>query len=64
MAEFCNQCAAPDEQGDLEGLQSEMETKHELYTRVICEGCGVTYVDHLGNCKSDLCNKEWHKGKP
>jgi len=54
MADFCNQCAKslalP--HGDLAGL--------DLYTVVLCEGCGAIQVDEYGNCISRDCLENGH----
>lgn len=61
MAEFCRQCLLEDfgeDLGDLKGLSTEKDTKNNLYCVVICEGCGVIQVDHLGNCVSEDCYRK------
>lgn len=55
MAEFCNQCSIRvfgEDFGDFYGLCKQGEV-----VAVLCEGCGPTFVDHLGNCTVDCCNK-------
>ena len=53
MAEFCGQCSQ-DHFGtinnDFIGLSTESDDANELYSSVICEGCGSTYVDSHGMC--------------
>ena len=54
MAEFCYQCAQDHfEDGsvnDFKGLSTEKDTKEGLYISALCEGCGITQVDHDGAC--------------
>jgi hypothetical protein len=57
MAEFCKQCA--EEMGfepDFVGLTTEEDTKAGLVSGVLCEGCGFTYVNHLGECVYEHCD--------
>lgn len=37
------------------GISKPEDTAQELYARVICEGCGITSVDHEGVCVSPAC---------
>lgn len=56
MASFCNQCA--DEMGfepDFVGMISEKECEGGYGILVLCEGCGTTVVNHLGECISPHC---------
>jgi hypothetical protein len=56
MADFCKECSEHifgKDYGDLKGLCNEDEV-----ARVICEGCGITYVDHLGKCDGKCLNPE------
>jgi RNase P subunit RPR2 len=60
MAEFCKQCAenlfGPDPQyNDAVG-----RTVDGILVLFQCEGCGWTYVDHLGACRNPTC--EEHHG--
>lgn len=58
MADFCMQCSLSifkEDSKDLMGLSTEQDTEWELYVPVLCEGCGMTYVDHAGKCVSDAC---------
>lgn len=61
MADFCRQCALelfpPNEPylRDLAGLSTPEDTEIGLYPVVICEGCGLTQVDHNGLCVSWDC---------
>ena len=52
MADFCNQCAQVLDfpEGDLAGLLTAEDRGQGLVQFVLCEGCGPTIVDHLGNC--------------
>lgn len=53
MADFCKQCGIEtfgSDFGDLKGMCADGATTH-----TICEGCGHTEVDHLGNCVSKSC---------
>jgi len=50
MADFCKQCSElmfGDDFGDLAGLESAQKWGK---TVVICEGCGMIYVDGDGKC--------------
>lgn len=66
MASFCKQCGERilgfDTQ-ELKGMSSPADTRKGLYPIVVCEGCGVIQVDHLGNCVSKDCLEEGHKKK-
>lgn len=59
MADFCKQCAldvwGPDIPNDMLGLISPEEVANGYYAAVLCEGCGVTLVDHEGKCVSADC---------
>lgn len=65
MAEFCRQCTKilfDEDTSDFEDISLEEDTKKNLYYVVVCEGCGVIQVDHLGNCISEDCEGE-HRRK-
>lgn len=54
MADFCYQCSLDmyfGPPGDLNGLCKEGDI-----ARVLCEGCGITKVDHRGWCISPYCD--------
>lgn len=55
MADFCNQCCTDMgfPPGDHAGLSTPEDTAKGLYCVVICESCGITQVDHEGNCVVD-----------
>jgi hypothetical protein len=58
MADFCQQCAAEHfgtEVDDLKGLITEAEVDMGYWAEALCEGCGPTHVDHLGNCIDPNC---------
>lgn len=58
MANFCKQCSIDhfgEDYNDLSGLSTQEKTENELYPVVICEGCGVTQVDHNGRCVATDC---------
>ncbi len=58
MADFCKQCSLKifgEDFGDLAGLSMIVHTSFRMYCKVICEGCGVTQVDHTGKCVSKNC---------
>jgi hypothetical protein len=61
MADFCKKCSIKnfgEDYGDLEGLITETETKQGFVSSpVICEGCGVIQVNHLGECISKDCEE-------
>jgi hypothetical protein len=54
MADFCLQCSAlmfgPEVGNDLSGISTPEDTAAKLYANVLCEGCGMTQVDHTGRC--------------
>jgi uncharacterized membrane protein YgcG len=53
MADFCRQCSIEtfgEDYGDLAGLVSRGSAG-----RVICEGCGITFVNYLGECVAENC---------
>lgn len=41
--------------GEMAGLSTPEQTTEGLYSQVICEGCGPTFVDHEGNCRYREC---------
>jgi len=43
--------------GDLRGLSTPEDTGQEKFMEVLCEGCGPTYVDHDGVCRSPDCTR-------
>jgi hypothetical protein len=60
MADFCEACSIElfgKDYGDLKGLFGEDESKAGMVVRVICEGCGFTEVNHLGQCVAVYCSK-------
>ncbi len=54
MAEFCYQCTeyhfGDGSVNDFKDLSNEKNTKEGLYISALCEGCGITQVDHSGMC--------------
>lgn len=61
MADFCRQCSLDgfgEDWGDLANISTPEDTAKKLYARVICEGCGVTSVDHEGVCVSPVCREQ------
>lgn len=54
MADFCKQCSEyifGEDFGDMRGLVTEDQfLKQGVCANVLCEGCGVTQVNHLGEC--------------
>ena len=53
MNEYCNHCAPKfSSTNSFVGI-----TKFGKLAHVVCSGCGVTYVNHLGECQK--CN--YHK---
>lgn len=59
MADFCKQCSEKnfgEDYKDMAGLCTEEDTKKGLSVPVLCEGCGYTYVNHLGECVGE-CNE-------
>ena len=65
MADFCKQCCKThlgmDNHTDFKGISTEEDTNNNLYPVVLCEGCGATQVNHLGECVSVDCLEEGHK---
>jgi len=63
MPDFCNQCAkdrnipVPYTGGDLSDLVSRAQSEEGLFASALCEGCGLTKVDHKGECVSSTCTK-------
>jgi hypothetical protein len=60
MADYCMQCTEhhlgmDKHKNDFVGVQIEADTKKELYSVVLCEGCGPCQVDHTGKCVSKDC---------
>ncbi len=60
MADFCSQCSIETfgtDHGDLSGLITQENSAAGYVRPVICEGCGPTYVNHLGECRNPTCGK-------
>jgi hypothetical protein len=58
VADFCKQCSYDmfgEDFKNLCGKSTEQQTKQHIYVNVICEGCGFTYVNHLGFCVNPNC---------
>lgn len=56
MADFCMQCSIEnfgEDCEDLAGFSSIEDTKQNIFSKVLCEGCGWTLVDHKGRCVAD-----------
>lgn len=61
MADYCKQCAEEigfSDTDDLAYLVTEDQAKSGLFANVTCEDCGVTIVNHKGECMSKTCDKE------
>lgn len=61
MADFCRQCAIETfgvDAGDLRGLNKPEVLSGTTGFPTICEGCGYTYVDHMGQCLGGCINPE------
>ncbi len=60
MAEYCLQCNKrlfKTEKSDFKGLVSKREyEKKGVVAKVLCEGCGWTLVNHLGECIEKVSN--------
>ena len=54
MADFCKQCSEEMFGEDFEDLKI---VKEGQVLRTICEGCGLTVVDHTGRCIAACLNK-------
>lgn len=66
MADFCKQCSINlfgKDFCDMANISSEQNTKDEMYARVLCEGCGLTLVDHTGKCLGNCMVKEHGNGQ-
>ena len=67
MADFCKQCSIENfgqDFGELANLITEEDTKNGLVSSpVICEGCGIIQVNHLGECVSEDCMCNGHKSE-
>lgn len=57
MAEFCEDCSQEifGEESDFKGIQTKEDTDNGIATWVLCEGCGMILVDHLGKCINKDC---------
>lgn len=58
MADFCRQCAIElfgVDAGDLRGINKGETVPGTRGFLTICEGCGYTVVDHMGQCIADDC---------
>ena len=59
--ELCTQCA--EEMGcivsntELAYLVTKAQSEEGLYAKVYCEECGLTIVNHIGECVSKCCTK-------
>lgn len=63
MADLCMQCSFDtwgEDGKNFAGKTIEKDTKNGFYTKVFCEGCGLTQVDHTGKCVSKKCVKDGH----
>jgi len=60
MADFCKQCSIDMgfDEPDLDNITTEDITKEGKYATVICEGCGITQVDHEGTCIGGCMNSK------
>ena len=59
MANFCSQCAIAilgEDSFDLAGIPQEGGEPRS----VLCEGCGLTWVDPTGRCVSNDCLEKGH----
>ena len=66
MADFCKQCSEEIfgvDSHDLAGITKEEDVKKNMYCVVICEGCGITQVDHEGRCVCDCLKGHSQKGE-
>jgi hypothetical protein len=64
MADYCKQCSEYYFHKDFEdakSLSTPEDTEKGLYAEFLCEGCGVTLVNHNGECVD--CPKEGYKGQ-
>jgi hypothetical protein len=56
MADFCKQCSEELFDKDFEELSGLCQ--EGFIANVICEGCGMTEVDHAGECRNTQCLKK------
>jgi hypothetical protein len=64
MASYCKQCSIDifgEDYNDFKNISSEDDTNNGLYALVICEGCGITQVDHTGKCVCSDCLEKHRK---
>ena len=61
MADFCKQCSEElfgEDFGDFRGIgDPTIELKPDEGWEALCEGCGLTLVNHEGVCISPYCTK-------
>lgn len=65
MANFCKACSIElfgKDFGDLAGITRKSHERRGEAMVVICEGCGVIQVNHLGECISSDCLKAGQPG--
>lgn len=63
MAEFCKQCANYwGSEPDFVGFTTEEEWEKGYAKVVLCEGCGPIQVNPAGECVSEDCDCNGHKG--
>jgi len=60
VADFCKQCSIDnfgEDSCDLADHTTKADTDAGVFALVLCEGCGLTRVDHTGACVSSDCIK-------
>jgi len=58
MTKFCRQCSIRlfgEDSRDFAGLSTKEDTGKGDFPVVLCEGCGLIQVDHIGKCVSIDC---------
>lgn len=66
MSSCCKQCSIVmfgKDSKDFANLSDEQDTAAGFYPIVLCEGCGPTEVNHLGECIVDDCLVDHTTGK-
>lgn len=61
MADFCKQCSEElfdKDFKELADITSKIAEMENLYSIVICEGCGTIQVKNDGSCIGDCLKKE------
>jgi hypothetical protein len=64
MSNYCKQCSEYYFFGkdfeDAKGISTPEDTERGLYAEILCDGCGLTLVNHNGECID--CPKNGYSG--